>query len=181
MAREYKQITVWCRDQENSLEDLLKHIKATGNTGHSFSIIVDPANSGTRKVFEWDGDGADQIGKIRVQLADNMQKAVERGGKYVKRIPKPGGGYHYIYDEKKYAQRKDAHISGSDAAKTYITHRVERLLESQKSFHPKELEGLVKRYGVKAVAGVLDEHHKAGKIELKKGKIVVKAKKGGKK
>ncbi len=60
-----KTITVFCRDQDNSLVDLLNHIKKTGNQGHSFSIIVDP--DGEAKRFSWDGDGSDYIQDIKTK------------------------------------------------------------------------------------------------------------------
>jgi len=172
MAREYKQITIWVRDGEDSLEHLLRYLKQVGNMGHSFSIVVDPDNSDYKKIFGWDGDGADHIGRISVKRTDSLQKAEARGGKYYRRVPKPGGGWNYIYKPEDYHQRKDAHTHGPDAAKEYIAKRVTGMLENaKKGLHPKELEGLVKKYGVDTVAAVLDEHHKAGKITLKKGKI----------
>ena len=59
-----KTITIECNDQDNSLEDLLNYIKAIGNIGHSFSIIVDPEDNDHKKTFSWDGDGGDRIYKI---------------------------------------------------------------------------------------------------------------------
>jgi len=54
-----KTIKVTCRDNDNTLEELLKYIKNIGNTGHSFKIIVDD-----NKKFYWDGDGSDTIFEI---------------------------------------------------------------------------------------------------------------------
>lgn len=59
-----KTITISCRDQDDSLVNLLNHIKKTGNAGHSFSIIVDP--DGDNEKFSWDGDGSDYIQNIKV-------------------------------------------------------------------------------------------------------------------
>ena len=56
-----KTIIVTCRDQDNTLEDLIKYIKGIGNTGHTFNIVVDD-----EKTFEWDGDGSDAIFEIKV-------------------------------------------------------------------------------------------------------------------
>jgi len=36
----------------------------------------------------------------------NLRKGDARGGKYVRRIPKPGGGYTYVYDEQKKGSRR---------------------------------------------------------------------------
>jgi hypothetical protein len=49
------------------LQKLLEHIKATGNIGHTFDIIVDPNNKEFEEMFEWDGDGADSIGEITIE------------------------------------------------------------------------------------------------------------------
>jgi hypothetical protein len=61
-----KVITITCRDNEDSLENLLRHIQKAGNVGHSFSIIVDP-KSKDATTFGWDGDGADRIEDINVK------------------------------------------------------------------------------------------------------------------
>lgn len=60
-----KTITITCRDQDNELENMLNHIKKTGNCGHSFSILVDPDDKEAKK-FHWDGDGNDYIQEIKV-------------------------------------------------------------------------------------------------------------------
>ena len=57
-------ITIECVDNDNSLFKLLKHIQEIGNTGHSFSIIVDPDNKDTEGSFGWDGDGSDSIQNV---------------------------------------------------------------------------------------------------------------------
>ena len=64
--RKFKIITITCRDQDNTLVDLLNHIKKAGNVGHSFSIIVDPEGDDTKK-FGWDGDGSDYIKDIKTE------------------------------------------------------------------------------------------------------------------
>jgi len=61
-----KTITITCHDQDNELEDLIKYIKSNGNTGHSFSIIVDPDDE-REKRFSWDGDGGDYIKDVKVE------------------------------------------------------------------------------------------------------------------
>jgi hypothetical protein len=57
-----KTITITCRDLDNTLEELIRYIKSVGNTGHSFSIVVDGG-----KKFEWDGDGSDAIFEIKTE------------------------------------------------------------------------------------------------------------------
>ena len=56
-----KEITITCRDLDNTLEELIKYIKSIGNGGHTFIIDVDG------KKFEWDGDGSDSIFEIKVK------------------------------------------------------------------------------------------------------------------
>ena len=62
-----KTITIECRDYENTLESLLKHLKALGNSGHGFSIIVDPDEE-SKKDFYWDGDGSDHIYDVKTKF-----------------------------------------------------------------------------------------------------------------
>ena len=57
----YKKITITCRDNENTLEELLNFIKKNGNVGHSFSIDADGEK------FYWDGDGSDTIKNIEIE------------------------------------------------------------------------------------------------------------------
>jgi hypothetical protein len=63
-----KTITVTCRDLDDTLEQMLRYIKAVGNTGHTFSIVVD-----NDKKFEWDGDGSDAIFEIKINKS-NLEK-----------------------------------------------------------------------------------------------------------
>ena len=60
-----QKITITCRDQDNSLKDLLAYIQKIGNIGHSFSIIVDPDDRKYIHKFGWDGDGGDYIKDIQ--------------------------------------------------------------------------------------------------------------------
>lgn len=48
------------------LKPFLEYIQKIGGSGHSFSIVVDPDDSENRKVFGFDGDGADRIDTIKV-------------------------------------------------------------------------------------------------------------------
>jgi len=62
-----KEVTVLYRDGECCLEELLLYIGKNGNTGHSFSIVVDPdGDENERKEFYWDGDGADYMHEVKV-------------------------------------------------------------------------------------------------------------------
>lgn len=66
-----KVITITARDLDDSLENLLEHIKVNGNGGHSFSIDVDPdGGKDQRQKFYWDGDGADYIKSVEVDEPD---------------------------------------------------------------------------------------------------------------
>jgi hypothetical protein len=60
-----KKLTLYVRDPDNTLEELLLYLKRIGNQGHSFAIVVDPDQHGG-KTFHWDGDGADSIGSVDV-------------------------------------------------------------------------------------------------------------------
>lgn len=56
----------YCRDEDDTLENLINYIKSNGNIGHTFEIIVDPDDKERRKSFEWDGDGVDSISDVKV-------------------------------------------------------------------------------------------------------------------
>jgi hypothetical protein len=53
-----------CRDIDGKLPILIDSIAKLGNTGHSFSIILDP-DSSEKVEIGWDGDGADYINSIK--------------------------------------------------------------------------------------------------------------------
>jgi len=74
--KEQKTIVVKCKDQDNTLEDLLNYIKTNGNTGHSFSIVVDP-KSPSMKTFGWDGDGSDSIESVKTSFKENFKQWLE--------------------------------------------------------------------------------------------------------
>lgn len=51
-----------------NLRALVEYIKENGNTGHSFTITVDPDDAELKKDFGWDGDGADSIESVDVEI-----------------------------------------------------------------------------------------------------------------
>jgi hypothetical protein len=58
----------------DALAELIEYIKATGNTGHSFTIKVDPDDAEHAKDFGWDGDGNCRIEDINVQHVEAEEK-----------------------------------------------------------------------------------------------------------
>jgi len=60
-----KRITIECRDPENTIQELLEHLKSIGNMGHSFKVVVDPGDPGHMKEFYVDGDGPDYFYSIK--------------------------------------------------------------------------------------------------------------------
>jgi hypothetical protein len=64
MAEKRKTLVIVCRDEDNSLENLLTYIKKTAGIGHSFVVHVDPEDREFSKRFSIDGDGADKIYSI---------------------------------------------------------------------------------------------------------------------
>ena len=59
---------VYCRDSEQSIKKLIEYIGKNGNTGHSFSIVVDPdGDDDQKKMFGWDGDGSDYIDRVEIE------------------------------------------------------------------------------------------------------------------
>lgn len=57
-----------CRDGEGTLKEILECIKACGNIGHTFDVVVDPDKEEglSERKFNWDGDGADYISEINL-------------------------------------------------------------------------------------------------------------------
>jgi len=68
----YKTIKIICKDDENRLEKLLRHIEETGDFGHSFRIIVDPDDE--PEVFWFDGDGSDYIHRIEISEEEQEEE-----------------------------------------------------------------------------------------------------------
>jgi hypothetical protein len=58
---------VICRDQEGELKKIIECIGACGNTGHGFSVIVDPDEPEglAERKFYWDGDGSDYLHSVK--------------------------------------------------------------------------------------------------------------------
>lgn len=110
-----------------------------------------------------------------------MLKAEPRGGKYHRRIPRPGGGYRYIYDPEKYHQREDAHLDGEGASRAYIGRRAADVVAKagKKGCGPDAMKGLVRKHGSKRVAQVLRDQVENGSLTFKKGKFYPARKRKG--
>lgn len=88
--------------------------------------------------------------------ADRLEKGAPRGGEYVKRAPRPGGGFRYYYSEKGY-ERATGHVDGGKAREQHLQGRLTGLLEKagKQGLHPSRLADLVQRHGKKQVAAAL--------------------------
>jgi hypothetical protein len=75
--KQTKTITITCKDNDDTLEDLINHIKKVGNTGHTFLIDVEG------KKFEWDGDGSDSIFDIKVSRGGGLRLSYDVEGEPV--------------------------------------------------------------------------------------------------
>ncbi len=107
---------------------------------------------------------------------DRLEKGAPRGGKYVKRAPRPGGqGYRYYYSEKGY-ERATGHVDGQRAADQHLGKRVATLLNKAgpAGLHPRRLAELVRQHGRQRVAGVL----KATGCRFDKGRFYPKTRGG---
>ncbi len=60
-----------------------------------------------------------QVQQLVIDASRTLSKAA-LGGKYHRRVPKPDGGYKYIYSEEAYARRPDAHLDGLEALKNQL-------------------------------------------------------------
>jgi hypothetical protein len=86
-----------------------------------------------------------------------QRAAAPRGGRYHRRVPKPGGGYEYIYDEHEYKKRPDAHLDGKEAQHNYLKDSVRKLIGDE-GCHVTALADHVKRHGSKAVGDAVRAH-----------------------
>lgn len=108
---------------------------------------------------------ASQLSRVHT-IPHELAKAA-RGGNYHRRIPKPGGGYTYVYDEATYRARPDAHLDGKTAQDEHLKEHVKRIAAK----HATNLEGcpieefapLVAKHGAEAVAAAIRPHAHAVK------------------
>lgn len=111
---------------------------------------------------------------VDVVTPDELRKGEAKGGAYTKRVTLASGRHRYFYDDEKYKASKHAHISGEDASRTAIRSGIQKAVQTggPKGCELKTLQPLVKRYGHKMVASVLDEDvKKNGKLRFKKGRL----------
>lgn len=114
---------------------------------------------------------------VMVTTPDELLKAggEPKGGRYAKRVlSKDGKRYRYFYDEEKYKAWGGAHISGEEASHTAIRNGIQKAVQNggTNGCELKCLQPLVKRYGHKMVAAILDEDvKKNGKLKFAKGKL----------
>lgn len=102
-----------------------------------------------------------------------LQKAEARGGSYHRRIPKPGGGFRYIYDAEKYASREDAHVSGSEARKAAMCKNLSGAVEKagEEGCDVKALKPLAQRYGREDLVKEMKGRIKSGEWTYKGGRL----------
>lgn len=109
---------------------------------------------------------------VQIMSTDDLRKAETRGGKYHRRVPREKGGYTYYYDEDKYRNSKQAHTSGEEGTESYIFGKVQKAIEAtgKAGCGPEAFKDLVKKYGAKAVAGVLRKNT-GGKLQFQKNRF----------
>jgi hypothetical protein len=115
--------------------------------------------------------------KFRVPK-EKLKKSDPRGGTYVKRVPKAGGGFRYFYDEDKYKNHEGAHVSGKDAAEATVTKAVAGHIKNagKAGCELSALKPLVKRYGAELVGGMLNGAcGNGGNLQYKNGRLFSKS------
>jgi hypothetical protein len=110
--------------------------------------------------------------RVEALTPEEMAKAMPRGGKYHRRVPKAGGGYTYVYDEATYQKRQDAHIDGEAASVAYVTDQVLKCVgkAGEAGCRASAFKPLVQKYGAEKLAQIL-EGNAGGKISFKGGKF----------
>lgn len=86
----YKKIELLVRDDDNTIEDLLRFIQFYSHIGHSFEIICDREN--TNNTFFIDGDGED---KLHILNLEEISEASYRHH-YKRIIPKIHRKEHHL-------------------------------------------------------------------------------------
>lgn len=111
------------------------------------------------------------MSKSFINFHVDLEKAMNRGGKYFKRAPRKNGkGFNYYYSEDDYNKSPSAHVNGEDANNSYLANKVQNILVASKGGDASLFKNLVKKYGVKKIENVL-------KKEIEKGTVVFKGKK----
>ena len=59
-------IDLYASDPDKNILNLLEYISRLSTAGHSFQVTVDPGDSEFEKSFGIDGDGCDQIVKVKI-------------------------------------------------------------------------------------------------------------------
>lgn len=176
--------------------------EANRSTPMKYKTISDHANEATghfmqaARVAERAGDH-DQAHEHRQRAADiesahsfihtqakqhgdskHIEKAMARGGSYHRRV-KTGNGYRYYYDEDKYAERDDAHISGRDAKKANCRRDLDARL-SGKGAKISALKHLSEKYDPEVITEVIRQGVQSGRYEHDQGmvRMAVKMEKG---
>lgn len=109
---------VTCRDPEGSLKDIIECIGACGNTGHGFSVIVDPDEPEglSQRKFYWDGDGSDYLHSVKTTqspIKENLNEANSQD--FTKKLP--GKFYQFGDAGKKYPGNYKIEVFGYDHKK----------------------------------------------------------------
>jgi len=99
--------------------------------------------------------------------AERMMVKAQHGGKYHRRVPKPGGGYKYIYS------KVDDEPSGEEALRARLKKQIRRHLDKAgpEGIGANALDAFVMRYGPRMIAELIAE---SGPFTLKGGKIISK-------
>jgi hypothetical protein len=52
-----------------NMKNIIECIKDCGNTGHTYSIVIDPDEKEglSERTFEWDGDGSDHVESVTLK------------------------------------------------------------------------------------------------------------------
>lgn len=111
-------------------------------------------------------EAEEEAGKDPSDVKEELTRARKQGGDYHRRIPKESGGYRYVYDEKRYKKRKDAHLSGNETRKQYLKRAVCELIGD--GCEVRHLQTLVKRYGPADVAEAISSN---GSVCMDAGKL----------
>lgn len=112
----------------------------------------------------------------RLGTVEELEKGEARGGDYYKRVPRPGGGYRYFYDEDKYQGHDGAHVGGEEAKAGYLDKRIAAAVEGagDRGILVSELQALAAKHGAGSVADRVRNLVQAGKLHFQSGRLFQK-------
>lgn len=141
------------------------HVKGRGPKGHvDLDRVFEREALTARDELDFKQGVIASLMEAGVPAEERNKAMKQRGGKYHRRIPKPGGGYKYLYSE------HDEEPTGREAERAFLVGRLRRVIDraGPEGCHPTHphLQSMVRRHGSQKIAELLHPDY-----EVKSGMI----------